>query len=213
MNITGSTNGKILVVLLGGSGAGKTTLRQAICGTGGEEHKAGFICKDRKSRLLVTEFVTYAVFPNGTALAGNLVSGSDSVCRMEALRQVVDLCLTHRDIVIIDTLRATQKFVNWIEAHPTRPAALFVFVNPRFDINVAQLRERRRRRGVVESALPPRTFWNLFAYRSRAQSVWEYAHSQYLRQPVRFLEITQGTPMEGAGHVLELLGVLQASQA
>jgi energy-coupling factor transporter ATP-binding protein EcfA2 len=201
---------KTVVIIVGASGAGKTTLRRAISGCSGEERKAILLCWDHKSEVQVMETASYTLFQNDLALAGNSKNGSDSVNHMDALRQVVDLCWQSRDVVIVDTLRMTSRFVRWLCNHPLSPAALFVFVNPPLDRNLAHLRLRRAARGIIETELPPRIFWNVFRWRERARSVWNYAHLNCRQQPVRFVEITGGTPGQLAAAVrkeLELLHV------
>lgn len=192
-------------MIVGAGGAGKSTVTRAICGVGGEERDVVLRCDERKSGRKVLETVTYTLFPNGFAIAGNLRNGSDSVSLMDGLRQAVELCWRSRDVVIVDTVRATHKLVRWIHDHPLSPSAVFVFLSPPLDVNLARMRERRRHRGIIEMELPPRTFWNVFTFRARAHSVWEYARSNYRKQPVRFLKITDGTPEQAAKRIVEML--------
>jgi GTPase SAR1 family protein len=200
---------KTLICIVGAGASGKSTLTRALCGEGAEERKSTLLCLDHKLGTRVLEKVSYTLLPNGLAIAGNVKNGSDSISRMDALRQVVELCWMHRAVVIVDTVRATHKFVRWIHEHPLSPAALFVFLSPSLEENLDRLRERRKQRGVVESELPPRTYRNVFVFRARAHSVWDYARSEYRRQPVRFVEITEGTPEQAAVRVLEVLRELQ----
>jgi energy-coupling factor transporter ATP-binding protein EcfA2 len=196
-------------MIIGAGGAGKSTLTRAICGCGAEEHRTVLVCRDHKSGLQVLEEVSYTLFQDGIAIAGNLKNGSDSISRMDALRQTVELCWRTWDIVIVDTVRSTHKFVHWLHEHPIAPAVLFVFVNLTLDANLVRLRGRRAARGIIESQLPPKTFWNVFSFRARARSVWQYARIHYQRQPVRFLEITEGTPDQAAERVWGALRELQ----
>jgi energy-coupling factor transporter ATP-binding protein EcfA2 len=200
-----NSSGKTLLLIVGAGAAGKSTLTRALCGTGGEEHNTALLCHDCRSGKQVLERVTYSLFPNGMAIAGNLKNGSDSISRMDALRRLVNLCWAKRDIVVVDTVRATHKFVRWLHEHPLQPAAIFVYVSPPLDTNLARLRGRRSARGIVEAELPPRTFWHVFSFRSRARSVWNYARQHYRRQPVRFIEITDGTPEQVAERVFEIV--------
>jgi len=200
---------KSLVMIIGAGSVGKSTLTRAICGEGGEAHAVVLRCEEHKSNRKVSETVTYTLFPSGLAIAGNLRNGSDSISLMDGLRQTVELCWRSRDVVIVDTVRATHKFVRWIHDHPLRPATLFVFLNPSLDMNLARLRERRRQRGIAEMELPPRTFWNVLTFRARARSVWKYARTHYRRQPVRFLEIVDGTPEQAAKRIVEVLRELK----
>ena len=203
---------KTLVMIIGAGSVGKSTVTRAICGLGGEERDVVLRCDEHKSGRKVLESVTYTLFRGGLAIAGNLRNGSDSICLMDGLRQAVELCWKSHDIVIVDTVRATHKFVRWIHDHRLSPAALFVFLNPSLDENLARLRGRRRQRGIVEMELPPRTFWNVFSFRARASSVWKYALTQYRRQPVRFVEITDGTPEQAAKTILEVLWELKNNE-
>ena len=109
----------------------------------------------------------------------------------------------------MDTLRATHAFVRWLREHPLLPAALFAFLNPSLDENLARLRQRRAARGIVENELPAKTFWHVFAFRSRAKSVWEYAQKNYKREPVRFVELPEKTTDEAAKRVLNVLKEIQ----
>lgn len=196
-------------MIIGAGGVGKSTLTRAICGVGGEEHDVVLRCYEHKSDRKVLETVTYTLFPSGLAIAGNLRNGSDSISLMDGLRQAVELCWGSSDVVIVDTVRVTHRLVRWIHGHPLSPAVLFVFLSPSLDVNLARLRERRKRRGIVEMELPPRTFWNVFTFRARARSVWKYARTHYRRQPVRFLEIADGTPEQAAQRILEVLRELK----
>jgi len=200
---------KVLVMIIGAGGAGKSTVTRAICGMGGEAHSVVLPCDVHKSGRRMLETATYTVFLNGMAIAGNLKNGSDSISAMDGLRQIIELCWRSHDVVIVDTVRATHKLVRWIHDHPLRPAAVFVFLCPSLDVNLARLRERRRQRGIVEKELPPRTFWNVFTFRARARSVWKYARTHYRRQPVRFLEIADGTPEQTAKRIVEMLQELK----
>ena len=198
---------KTLVMIIGAGSVGKSTVTRAICGLGGEERNVVLRCDEHKSGRKVLETVTYTLFPSGLAVAGNLRNGSDSIGLMDGLRQAVELCWRSHDIVIVDTVRSTHKLVRWVHDHALSPAALFVFLSPSLDVNLARLRERRKQRGIVEMELPPRTFWNVFTFRARARSVWRYARTHYRRQPVRFVEITDadGTPELAAKRIVEVL--------
>jgi hypothetical protein len=204
---------KTIVIAIGAGATGKSTLTRTLCGPDAEEYKTTLACYEHKSDSQVLETVTYVLSPNGLAIAGNLKNGSDSISHMDALRQVVELCWTTRDIVIVDTLRATYKFIDWAHEHPLRPSALFVYLNPSLDTNLARLRGRRAANGIVESEVPTRTFWNVFSFRERARSVWGYAQAHYRREPVRFLEITEATPEESARLVLQELELLKTANS
>jgi len=201
---------KTIVMTIGAGAVGKSTLTRVLCGLGGEEHTTTLTCYEHKADTKVTERVTYTLFPNGLTIAGNLRNGSDSVSHMDALRQLVNLCWERHDTVIVDTVRSTHQFVDWIREHPLRPLILFVYLSPSLDENLARLRSRRAARGVIEAQLPAKTFWHVLSFRARARSVWMHAQNQYWSRPVRFLKITEGTPTEAAKRVVAVLQEMQS---
>ena len=125
---------------------------------------------------------------------------------MDALHQTINHCLKERDTVIMDGFRCTQKLVRWIEDHPLKPAALFVFIELSLNTNLVRLRGRRADNGAVENKLPPKTFLNVLRFRERSQGVWSYARRYYTRQPVHFLQLPEdNAPEENAVLIREQL--------
>lgn len=189
---------KVLVLILGAGASGKSTLTRNICGDDGEELVTFISCYDKKEEAVVEEKVKYALFPNGVAIAGNVKNGSDSISRMEALSQVVNLLFTQRSIVIVDGVRSSQKFVDWLQEHPMPGLGLvFVYFDISLEVNLARLRKRRAENG-KEEELPEKTYNNVLSFRSRAERVWKHARSIYARRPNAFVRIKDSTKPEQA---------------
>ena len=143
------------------------------------------------------------VLGSNVAIAGNLKSTSDAIGAMDGLHQTIDHCWEQRDVVIIDGFRCTNKLVQWVEEHPLKPAALFLYIELSLNENLARLRGRRASNGKVEAKLPAKTFRNVLRFRERALRVWNYAQDHYKRQPVRYLEIPEGTGPEDSAKLVE----------
>jgi adenylate kinase family enzyme len=198
---------KTLVLVLGACAAGKSTLTRTICGEGGIEHTAAFDCYDRRSQSYVRERAKYVIGNSGIAIAGNWKNTSDAISKPEALRKVVDLCFALAPTVIVDSFRPSNKFVDWMQQHPS-PAlqALFVYFDIALEINLARLLSRRRANGKIETRLPERTYSTLLQSREGAQRVWDYAQQHYLREPRAFMNIPDHfTPQNSADLVREEL--------
>jgi hypothetical protein len=202
--------GRTLLVILGACAAGKSTLTRTICGEGGIEHTAEFDCYDRRSQAYVRERAKYVLGPSCIAIAGNWKNTSDAISKPEALRKVVDLCFELEPTVIVDSFRPSNKFVNWVQQHPS-PAmrALFVYFDITLETNLARLLRRRRANGKIETQLPEKTYDTLLQTRASARRVWEYAQQNYLREPRAFVRIPdQLTPEESADLVRQEIGRL-----
>jgi hypothetical protein len=94
---------------------------------------------------------------------------------MDTLHQTIDHCWKQRDVVIMDGFRCTNKLVRWVEEHPLKPAALFVYIELSLNNNLKRLRGRRESNGKIEAKLPTKTFLNVLSFRERALGVWNYA--------------------------------------
>jgi len=194
---------KTIIMIIGAGATGKTTLSRTLAGVNAAQHHVdlGITQKGERKR-----FKAPYVLGSDIAIAGNLKNTSDAIGAMDALHQTIDHCLKERDTVIMDGFRCTQKLVRWIEDHPLKPAALFVFIELSLNANLIRLRGRRAGNGTVEHKLPPKTFLNVLRFRERAQGVWSYAQRNYTRQPVQFLQLPEGnTPDENALLVREKL--------
>lgn len=191
---------KILVVILGAGATGKTTLSRTLAGGDAQEHRVELNVTEKGVRKQVR---SPYVLGTKIAIAGNLKNTSDAIGAMDALHQTVDHCWKHRDVVIVDGFRCTNKLVRWVEEHPSRPAALFVYIELSLNENVARLRGRRTRNEKIETKLPAKTFLNVLNFRERAFGVWNYAQDQYKRQPVRYLEIPEGMEPEESAKLVE----------
>jgi adenylate kinase family enzyme len=194
---------KTIVMIIGAGATGKTTLSCALAGEAAVQQHVDLNITQKGER---NRFNAPYVLGAEIAIAGNLKNTSDAIGAMDALHQTIDHCLKERDTVIMDGFRCTQKLVRWIEDHPLKPAALFVFIELSLNSNLVRLRGRRVGNGRVEHKLPPRTFLNVLRFRDRSQGVWSYARRYYTRQPVRFLELPEGNaPDQNAALVREKL--------
>ena len=194
---------KTIIMIIGAGATGKTTLSCALAGENAVQHQVDLSITQKGERK---RFKTPYILGSDIAIAGNLKNTSDAIGAMDALHQTIDLCLKERDTVITDGFRCTQKLVRWIEDHPRKPAALFVFIELSLNTNLARLRRRRAGNGAVEQKLPPKTFLNVLRFRERSQGVWSYARRYYTRQPVRFLQLPEGNaPEENAALIREKL--------
>lgn len=197
--------GRTLVMILGACAAGKSTLTRAICGEGGIEQTAEFVCYDRRRQAYVRERAKYVVSSSGITIAGNWKNTSDAISRPETLNKVVDLCFEVGATVIVDSFRPSKKFVDWVQQHPF-PAlhVLFVYLDITLETNLARLLSRRRANGRIETQLPERTYATLLRTRNRARKVWEYAQQNYVREPKKFVRIADHfSPEESADLIRE----------
>jgi adenylate kinase family enzyme len=182
---------KAVALFLGACGTGKSTLSRALCRDDASEYTLSVECVDRKTGKRVTEKVKYCLSRTGhIAIAGNWKNGSDSICRMESLRKVVNTCLWISDVVIVDGFRCTCKFVDWLEELAVPHfGVIFVYFHLSLEANVVRLMRRRALKGAVESSLPDKTYNNLLGFRERAATVWQHARQNYFRHPRAFVTI------------------------
>ncbi|MBZ5658842.1 MAG: AAA family ATPase [Acidobacteriia bacterium] len=191
---------KTLIMILGAGATGKTTLSRTLAGNDAQEQRIELSVTERGVRKQVK--APY-VLGSEIAIAGNLKNTSDAIGAMDALHQTIDHCWKQRDVVIMDGFRCTNKLVRWVEEHPLKPAALFVYIELSLNENLARLRSRRTGNGKIEAKLPPKTFLNVLSFRERALGVWNYAQDHYKRQPVRYLEIPEGMGPEDSAKLVE----------
>jgi len=191
---------KVLVMVLGAGATGKTTLSRTLAGKGAQEHRIELTVTEKGVRKKVK--APYVLGSN-VAIAGNLKNTSDAIGAMDALQQTIDHCWEQHDVVIMDGFRCTNKLVRWIEDHPLKPAALFVYIELSLNNNLMRLRGRRAANGKIEAKLPTKTFLNVLNFRERALAVWNYAQDHYRRQPVRYLEIPEGMGPEDSAKLVE----------
>jgi adenylate kinase family enzyme len=194
---------KTIIMIIGAGATGKTTLSCGLAGKNAAQHHVDLSITQKGE---CKRFKAPYVLGPDIAIAGNLKNTSDAIGAMDALHQTIDHCLKERDTVIMDGFRCTQKIVRWIEDHPLKPAALFVFIELSLNTNLVRLRGRRAGNGTVEHKLPPKTFLNVLRFRERSQGVWSYARRRYTRQPVQFLQLPEGnTPDENAALIRDKL--------
>src|SRR5258708_1005764 len=190
----------MLLMLIGAGATGKTTLSRVLAGTDAREHKIELMATEKGVRKKIK--APY-VLGSTIAIAGNLKNTSDAIGPMDALHQMVDHCWELRDVVIVDGFRCTNKLVRWVEGHPLKPAALFVYIELSLNENLARLRGRRAGNGRTEEKIPAKTFLNVLSFRKRAFGVWSYAQNQYSRQPVRYLAIPEGISPEESARIVD----------
>jgi adenylate kinase family enzyme len=202
---------KTIIMIIGAGATGKTTLSCTLAGDNAVQHHVDLSIVQKGERK---RFKAPYVLGSDIAIAGNLKNTSDAIGAMDALHQTIDHCLKERDTVIMDGFRCTQKLVRWIEDHPLKPAALFVFIDLSLNANLVRLRGRRAGNGTVEHKLPPKTFLNVLRFRERSQGVWSYARHYYTRQPVSFLQLSDtATPQYSADQIRHKRAELVSSLA
>lgn len=212
---------KALIHILGPGASGKSTLSRNIL----EDHSilevsATVQALDQHLGMTKPEKVKYTLSGNGIALAGNLKNGSDSIKSMDALSQVIELCWKERDTVIVDPVRCSKKFVDWMRNRPEPLAALFIYLDISLEENIRRLLARRQanvhKKGEVptEEVLPEKTYENMLAFRDRSKGVWTHACNTYDRSPKEFLVIPERlSAAESAASVRITLDRLQNGAA
>src|ERR1700686_4080335 len=135
---------KVLIMVLGAGATGKTTLSRALAGNATSEHRVELSVTEKGVRKKVK--APY-VLGSKLAIAGNLKSTSDAIGAMDALHQTIDHCWKQCDVGIMDGFRCTNKLGRWVEEHPLKPAALFVYIELSLNINLERLRVRREGNG------------------------------------------------------------------
>src|SRR5271166_3262174 len=177
---------KVLIVILGAGASGKSTLTRALCGDGGKEDVVFYTIEGK------AEKAKFTVFPNGSAIAGNLQSTSDSISNMEARACLIKDLLKTQDVqfVITDGVRSSKKWdVDWVQQELTC-AVLYVYLDITLEENLKRLVARREAKGKM--VMNPKTYENMLAFRERAFSVWKAATDTYRRMPVKFIRLNEG---------------------
>jgi hypothetical protein len=187
-------------MIIGAGATGKSTMSRTLAGHQAEEHRIELDVTEKGVRKRIK--APYVLGSN-LAIAGNLKNTSDAIGAMDALHQTIEHCWKQRDVVITDGFRCTNSLVRWVEEHPLKPAALFVYIELSLNNNLARLRGRRAANGKTEQKLPMKTFLNVLNFRERALSVWNYAQDHYRRQPVHFLELPEGLEPEESARFIE----------
>ena len=212
---------KTLIHILGPGASGKSTLsRNLLEDRSVVEVSTTIQALDQHSGVTKAEKVKYTLSGNGIALAGNLKNGSDSIKSMDALSQVIELCWKERDMVIVDPVRCSKKFVDWVRNRPEPLVALFIYLDISLEENIHRLLARRRDNALkkgelpTEEVLPEKTYENMLAFRDRAKGVWEHASSTYDRLPKQCLVISERfSAAEGAAAARIALAQLHRDEA
>jgi len=202
---------KTLIHILGPGASGKSTLSHNVLENRSiAEVSTTVQALDQHRGVTKAEKVKYTLSGNGIALAGNWKNGSDSIKSMDALSQVIELCWKERDTVIVDPVRCSMKFVDWMRNYGEPLAALFIYLDLSLEENIRRLLARRRdnllKKGKpsTEKALPEKTYENMLAFRDRAKNVWTHASNNYDRFPKQCLVIPErfsATESATAAHI------------
>lgn len=215
---------KTLVHILGPGASGKSTLSRAILQWASHPTENQYIgeLKDTVPCTVRgvpgTEAVIYCWSSNGTALAGNAKNGTDSIKAIDALPPTLELCWQKASVAIVDPVRSSMKFVDWMAAYPEPLAALFVYLELTVDENVSRLLKRRNENAMkkgdiahaAQAVLSEKTYENMMAFRSRAEGVWHHACKNYNRSPKLCLSLPgRLSPTEAASAVHGALDYLR----
>jgi adenylate kinase family enzyme len=189
---------KVLIIILGSGASGKSTLTRQLCGVGGVEYIKTFQCLDQHLGEQRIEKAKYTLFPNGSAIAGNIKNSSDAIQNMEARAKIINWLLDQKEVqfVITDPVRSSKKWdVDWIQSNPREIAAVYVYLDLSLEENLRRLVQRREANG--KTTLGEKTYQNMLAFRERAANVWAAAKQNYKRKPVRFVCLYEHlTPIE-----------------
>jgi hypothetical protein len=202
---------KVLINIVGPGASGKSTLsRNILDATSIVEVSATVQALDQHRGMTMAEKVKYTLSGNGIALAGNWKNGRDSIKSTDALAQVIELCWKELDMVIVDPVRCSNKFVDWMKAYPEPLTALFIYLDISLEENIRRLLARRRDnilnkgKQSTEEELPEKTYENMLAFRDRAKGVWAHVCSTYDRFPKKCLVLPErfsATECAKAAHI------------
>jgi hypothetical protein len=230
---------KIVIVLIGGNAAGKTTLRQQFtsddkdANTQSTIHNCWFANRsqccgqqfakkqlrrhlrlpgphDPKRRLYAPLNVTWTVFGNGTAICGVPKNGADAVTNLSGINFALNHCLEESDVVIFDGVMSTKHLVHHLDNHPSSFATLWVSLDLSADTIVSQLSKRRMENGSSEPS--DKTIRGVLRSHRSARVLWEYAKASYVRAPAKFVVIPEGrTPEQIYRELNEHVQLLKAA--
>jgi hypothetical protein len=190
---------KTIVDILGGTGAGKSTLGRALAGeTGGVEYRAKFEVNG------VYEPVVWSVFPAGFAVAGNIGSGSDAITSLLATSPLVEWLLAQRQVktVIVNPIRTSRPWnVDFLGSLGARVGHVFLDIS--YEENVWRMTARRAGNGRVDMA--ENTLRNIRNFHRRAAGVAAYAEASLGPKDI-FLRLGDADTL--AGSVKKIRGLL-----
>lgn len=152
---------KCFVVLLGAGSAGKTTARQAFCGT-----------PERIDKYFFNERPCFTTYYANSAVAGNHNSGSDANASPALIVDSAVRAFETRDVVVFDGVMGSPRLLEI----PERVNCEVLLV--KFDISQQEierrLMKRRKDNGVVESELPEKTRKNSIMFSRRADNTLKH---------------------------------------
>jgi hypothetical protein len=222
---SGFAHRKIVVAIIAGSGAGKTTLRRQFTnqddGADGRSdvHECRFAnhfecCAQQfknkeelaqhqrtpgeqnpKRGVYAPYDVRWTLFGNGTAVCGNPKTGADSNGNIDAINSAIDRCLKDRDLVIFDGVMSSKRLIDHLQDHPY-PNLGVVWVHLDVSAETAVSRVMKRRQERGKMEMSEATRQGVLARRLRAKTIWEYAKQAYFRTPAKFVVINEGRTPE-----------------
>lgn len=153
---------KTVVVILGGSGSGKTSLGLALGGPNGLQMDLTVGAALEKSCRVI--------FPGGFALVGNLGRGSDHVSSMCARHLTVQLLLNLKNVkwVIVNSLRAS-KLWDVERMKELKAKVLYVHLDISLEENLRRISARRTKNEAGE--MSDKTLANIKNFHARAAMV------------------------------------------
>lgn len=148
---------KTLLVFLGASGTGKSTIRRELCG---EPRKTS---NSESTKVTLYKDKQYAV-------VGRHQDGSECVRSFHKLRSSISLAFMFRPVVIIDTVRVSKTwYKNVLERHKEK--LIVVYFNTSYKENLRRLRERRGLK--PHTPLPESTIRGNKSDRKRSREAYE----------------------------------------
>lgn len=180
---------KLAIFLLGAGGTGKTTTRKSLCKGEPEAYRIGTENTGNNN-----DRYFYTIYSN-CALAGNPNSGSDANTGPAFIRSAFNDSLERSDIVIVDGVMASPRWVEMVNDHQEPLKVLLVHFNLSETEIIRRLMGRRKANGKVEEALPEKTLKNALSFKQRAINAVK-AFEKDCVSPVTKIEITDSETTE-----------------
>lgn len=184
---------KVAVFLLGAGGTGKTTTRIAYGQGEPVQHKINISVETKKGQKDDGKLF-YSLYDN-CAVAGNLSTGTDANTSPEIIRNSFLHCLEYKDVVFIDGVMSSSKWVDMVNDYPGEMKVITVHYD--FDTSEVyqRLLTRRASNGKVESELPEKTRKNSDSFIKRAANAVRSFDTQ-CNKPVVKLKVSANETTE-----------------